>query len=54
MIAHISEELQDAAYTLPRAMVYSTLFNGALMLIMTISYCYCVGDVFKGMLYFPA
>ncbi|KAK3710108.1 hypothetical protein LTR37_010539 [Vermiconidia calcicola] len=46
--AHMSEELQDASYTLPRTMMYSTLANGALGLIMIIAYCYCIGDILEG------
>lgn len=46
--AHMSEELEDASYSLPRAMMYSTLANGALCLIMIISYCYCIGDILDG------
>lgn len=44
----MAEELEDAAYTLPRTMMYSTLANGAMGLIMIVSYCYCIGDFLKG------
>jgi choline transport protein len=47
-VAHMAEELEDAAYTLPRTMIYSTLANGAMGLIMVVSYCYCIGDFLKG------
>ena len=49
--AHMSEELHDAAYSLPRSMVYSTAANGALGLIAIVSYCYCVGDILEGKLF---
>ncbi|KAK5171856.1 uncharacterized protein LTR77_003492 [Saxophila tyrrhenica] len=48
--AHMAEELTDASYTLPRAMMYSTLANGGLGLAMMIAYCYVVGDFLKGTL----
>ena len=44
----MSEELVDASYSLPRTMMYSTLANGALGLIMIISYCYCITDILEG------
>lgn len=42
--AHMAEELQDAAYTLPRVIVWATFINGGMMFIMCITFCYCVGD----------
>jgi choline transport protein len=45
----MSEELYDAAFTLPRIMVYSTLVNGAMALAMLIAYCYCIGDILDGL-----
>jgi choline transport protein len=44
----MSEELYDAAYTLPRIMVYSTFANGTMALAMLIAYCYCIGDILEG------
>ncbi|KAK8211536.1 hypothetical protein M8818_003189 [Zalaria obscura] len=35
-VAHMSEEIQNAPYILPRTMFWSTFFNGALGLIMVI------------------
>lgn len=32
--AHMAEELQDAAYTLPRILTFATAINGGLMFIM--------------------
>lgn len=42
---HMSEELQDAARTLPRSMLWTTFFNGALGWVMLITFCSCLGDV---------
>jgi len=44
----MAEELQDAAYTLPRAMMYSTIANGGMGLVMMIAYCYVIGDFLTG------
>lgn len=43
--AHMAEELQDAAYTLPRTIVLATTVNGGLMFVMCITICYTVGDL---------
>lgn len=42
---HLSEELRDAAITLPRTMIFSTFANGLLGWIMIISFCFCLGDL---------
>ena len=39
------KELQDASYTLPRAMVATAIFNGTLGFIMLVTFCFCLGDV---------
>lgn len=44
----MAEELQDAAYTLPRTIVAATFVNGALMFIMCITICYVIGDLEAG------
>ena len=41
----MAEEIQEASYTLPRVLVWSTVINGALMFIMAITICYCIGDL---------
>jgi choline transport protein len=41
----MSEEIQEASYTLPRVLVWSTVVNGALMFVMAITICYCIGDL---------
>ena len=48
--AHMAEELQDAAYTLPRTIVAATVINGFLMFVMAITICYVVGDLEQGRL----
>lgn len=45
----MAEELQDAAYSLPRIMVLATFINGGMMFIMCITICYCIGDLTSGM-----
>lgn len=42
---HMSEELQDASYTLPRAMIATGIFNGTLGLAMLVAFCFCLGDI---------
>jgi choline transport protein len=44
----MAEELQDAAYILPRVIVTATVINGALMWIMAITICYTIGNVSEG------
>ncbi|KAL8985019.1 MAG: hypothetical protein Q9205_001159 [Flavoplaca limonia] len=41
----MSEELKDAGRVLPSAMVWATFFNGLLGLTMTITLCFCIGDI---------
>jgi choline transport protein len=42
---HMSEELQDASKTLPRAMISTVAFNGVLGFVMLITFCFCLGDI---------
>ncbi|ORY16828.1 amino acid/polyamine transporter I [Clohesyomyces aquaticus] len=42
---HMSEELRDASYTLPRAMLWTAISNSCLGLLMLITFCFCLGDV---------
>ncbi|RFU82173.1 amino acid transporter [Trichoderma arundinaceum] len=42
---HMSEELRDASRTLPRSIIITTLFNGALGWIMVITFSFCIGDL---------
>lgn len=43
--AHMGEEVRDAAHVVPRAMMWTWVGNGLLGWIMTITFCYCVGDI---------
>jgi choline transport protein len=42
---HMSEEIKDASLTLPRAIMTSAFFNGTLGWVMTITFCFCLGDL---------
>lgn len=42
--AHMAEEVRNAAYVIPRAMMWTWLGNGLLGWIMAITFCFCVGD----------
>jgi amino acid transporter len=42
--AHMSEEVQNAAYVIPRAMIWTWFGNGMLGWIMAITFCFCVED----------
>lgn len=42
---HMSEEIRDAAVTVPRAIMTSAFLNGALGWIMTITFSFCLGDM---------
>ena len=40
---HMSEELQDASYTLPRAMLWTAVINSALGFVMLVTFMICLG-----------
>lgn len=40
----MSEELRDASRILPKAMIWATVINGILGIIMMITFCFAVGD----------
>ena len=42
---HMSEELRDASAVLPKAMILTTIFNGAMGWIMIITFCMVLGDL---------
>lgn len=46
---HMSEELKDASYTLPRSMMWATFVNGAMGMITAITVAYCIGDLTEGL-----
>lgn len=41
----MAEEVQDAAYTLPRSMLWSININGLMGWLTAITLCYCIGDL---------
>jgi choline transport protein len=47
---HMAEEVRDAAYVVPRAMMWTWLGNGLLGWIMAITFCFCVGDTLSVLL----
>ena len=42
---HMAEELQDASRSLPLAMVWTAIVNGAMGLVMIVTFCMMIGDV---------
>lgn len=42
---HMSEELRDAARVLPKAMILTTIFNGAMGWIILITFCMVLGNL---------
>ncbi len=42
---HMSEELRDASRVLPKAMILTTVFNGAMGWIMIITFCMVLGSI---------
>jgi choline transport protein len=42
---HMSEELRDASYTLPRAIIWTAIVNSLLGFLMLITFCFCLGDI---------
>ncbi|KAI8943864.1 hypothetical protein NX059_001836 [Plenodomus lindquistii] len=42
--AHMAEEVRNASYVIPRAMMWTWLGNGLMGWIMAITFCFCVGD----------
>ncbi|KAH7021801.1 amino acid permease 2 [Macrophomina phaseolina] len=43
--AHMSEEIKDAGVTVPRAMVWSYIINGALGLVFLVTYLFMITDI---------
>ncbi|KAF2994471.1 hypothetical protein E8E13_000464 [Curvularia kusanoi] len=41
---HMSEELQDASHTLPRAMIWTGVVNSSLGFVMLLTFMICLGD----------
>ncbi|KAI4125724.1 MAG: hypothetical protein LQ338_004114, partial [Usnochroma carphineum] len=44
-VAHMSEEIRDASYNVPRVMMATLIFNGTLGFVAIIAFCFSVGDV---------
>lgn len=44
---HMAEEIKDASVTLPRAIMTSAAVNGSLGWIMTITFCFCLGNLYE-------
>ncbi|KAF2850851.1 amino acid transporter [Plenodomus tracheiphilus IPT5] len=42
--AHMAEEVRNASYVIPRAMMWTWFGNGLMGWIMAITFCFCVGD----------
>jgi choline transport protein len=42
---HMSEELKDASKQIPRTMIWTTFINGALGLVLIITFCMTLGDL---------
>ena len=48
--AHLSEETYDASRTLPRVIMWAVIGNAVLLLLVGITYIFCLGDI-KSALY---
>ena len=44
-VNHMSEEIKDASIILPKSIMWSYYLNGALGLIMLVTFCYCFGPL---------
>ncbi|OQO10202.1 hypothetical protein B0A48_04559 [Cryoendolithus antarcticus] len=42
---HMSEEVQDAGYVLPRALMWTVVPNGIMALLMGLTFIFCLGDI---------
>jgi len=42
---HMAEEIRDASYVLPRAMMWTAAINGTLGFAMLVTFCFCLGDI---------
>jgi choline transport protein len=42
---HLAEEVRDAPKIVPRSMVWTTLSNGAMTVVMAITFCFALGDL---------
>ena len=44
----MAEEVQDAARTLPKSMLWAININGFMGWLTAITFCYCIGDLDEG------
>jgi choline transport protein len=42
---HMAEEIKDASWVLPRAMMWTALLNGTLGFAMLVTFCFCLGNI---------
>jgi choline transport protein len=42
---HLAEEVEDAGYNVPRAMVWAFVLNGVMGFAMLITFLFCIGDL---------
>jgi len=42
---HMAEEIKDASWVLPRAMMWTAVLNGSLGFAMLITFCFCLGNI---------
>lgn len=41
----MSEEIRDAARVLPKAMMWTTMLNGAMAWLLVMTFCFAIGDI---------
>ena len=41
----MAEEIKDASYVLPRAMMWTAAINGTLGFAMLVTFCFCLGNI---------
>ena len=44
-VVHMSEEVRNASKTIPRIMLATLVFNGALGFVMLVTLCFCIGNL---------
>ncbi|KAK5163371.1 uncharacterized protein LTR77_010744 [Saxophila tyrrhenica] len=42
---HMSEEVHDASFILPQALIWSVVPNGVMALVMGVTFVFCIGDI---------
>lgn len=46
-IVHMSEEVEDAGYVQPKALIWSVVPNGLMAIVMGATFVFCIGDIDK-------